>query len=77
MSVNLSTGEATGVHLTGVIGQGVLYFHWIAFPFHLVQSAITEFLLMKTHRVSTDGESRYYCKKAGVFIVFEIRHTIF
>ena len=67
---NLLTGEATGVHLTGAIGQGVLYFHWIVLPFHLIQSAITEFLLMKTHRVSTDGENRCYCKKSRCFYSF-------
>ena len=29
------------------------YFHWYGFPFHFIQSANTEFLLMETQRLLT------------------------
>ena len=51
-----------------------LNFHWYMFPFHLLQSVSTEFLLMKTHRVlnrsSKCATVRY--RKNQVFYGFTI-----
>ena len=47
------------------------------FPFHLVQFANTEFLLMKTHRVLTDranSSKHALSQKPGVFIVRPLTH---
>ena len=44
-------------------------FYWQVFPFHLLQSASTEFLLLKTRRVLAGQANVRYHKNQGFFTV--------
>ena len=42
------------VNLKDLFKEKVLYIYWCVFPFHVVQSANTEFMLKKIHRILKD-----------------------